>query len=51
MKLQEAKERLAAVTDELDKEKASRQESVKELEQIKSDIEQQKASRQDIEQA
>jgi myosin heavy subunit len=47
--LQEAKDRIATISEDLDKEKSARQDVSKELEQIKADIEQQKSSRQDIE--
>jgi len=47
--LQEAKDRIATISDDLDKEKTARQDASKELEQIKADMEQQKSSRQDIE--
>lgn len=47
--LQEAKDRIATISDDLDKEKTARQDVSKELEQIKADMEQQKSSRQDIE--
>ncbi|MDD5505944.1 MAG: hypothetical protein PHR73_04230 [Candidatus Omnitrophica bacterium] len=47
--LQEAKDRIAAISEDLDKEKSARQDVSKELDQIKADIEQQKSSRQDIE--
>ncbi|MDD5409150.1 MAG: hypothetical protein PHC71_03560 [Candidatus Omnitrophica bacterium] len=49
IKLQENKDRIATITEELDKEKSARQEALNELEQIKADIEQQKISRQDLE--
>ena len=49
IKLQENKDRIATITEELDKEKSGRQEAQKELEQIKTDMEQQKVSRQDLE--
>jgi len=49
LKLQEAKDQLATMTEDLDKEKTAHQDAAKELEQIKADMEQQKASRQDIE--
>jgi len=49
IKLQENKDRIATITEELDKEKSARQEALNELEQFKADIEQQKISRQDLE--
>ena len=49
LKLQEAKDQLATMTEDLDKEKSARQDAAKELAQIKADMEQQKLSRQDIE--
>lgn len=49
IKLQENKDRIATITEELDKERSGRQEALKELEQIKADMEQQKVSRQDLE--